>query len=330
MKHVKVVYFDSFGRRPSLGRAFKIFPEVAFVSATDTVSLTEGLDSAEVLLIGNRAYSQEVAAILNRHGRALKWIQFMSSGIDNARAHGIPPGVIVTNAAGLRAGTVSEHAFALMLGVARRLAEAEHAKARQDWCRDAMTPRVISLTGKHMLIVGLGAVGQELARKAKAFDMRVTGISRSAAPLPHVDRIRPRAELSAACAEADVIVVSATYDPAEGALLTKAAIDSIGPHGIVINIARGPLVDEGALTAAVAEGRIAGAGLDVSVLEPLPPDHKLWTTKNILLTPHIGGAGADESGLALHTMLAENMRRWLAAEPLKNIMIAATDSGTAI
>ena len=110
-----------------------------------------------------------------------------------------------------------------------------------------MTPRVISLTGKHMLIVGLGAVGQELARKAKAFDMRVTGISRSAAPLPHVDRIRPRAELSAACAEADVIVVSATYDPAEGALLTKAAIDWIGPHGIVINIARGPLVDEGAL-----------------------------------------------------------------------------------
>jgi phosphoglycerate dehydrogenase-like enzyme len=98
----------------------------------------------------------------------------------------------------------------------------------------------------------------------------------------------------------------------------------------VINIARGPLIDEDALIAAVAQGRIAGAGLDVSMLEPLPPDHKLWTTENILLTPHIGGAGADESGLALHTMLAENMRRWLAAEPLKNIMIAATDPGPAI
>lgn len=326
MPRVNVVYFDSFGRRASLGNAFKSLPGVTFTSATDTASLAACLDTAEVLLIGNRAYSQEVAAILNQHGRALKWIQFMSSGIDNARAFGLPPGVVVTNAAGLRAGTVSEHAFALMLGVTRRLAEAEHAKARQDWCRDAMTPRVISLTGKHVLIVGLGALGQAIARKAKAFDMKVTGISRSAGPIAHIDTIRPRAELSAACAAADVIVISATYDPDEGAVLDKDAIDRIQPHGIVINIARGPLIDEDALIEAVKEGRIAGAGLDVSVLEPLPRDHKLWMTENILLTPHIGGAGADKSGLALHAMLAENMRRWLAAEPLKNIMIAATDS----
>jgi phosphoglycerate dehydrogenase-like enzyme len=317
---MKVVYFDPLKRRDTLGDAFKTFPEVTFLRCGDVRDLADALNGAGVLLIGNRSYTADAAAIIAQSSKTLKWIQFTSSGLDNARKYGLPPGVTVTNAAGLRTGTVAEHAFALMLGVARRLQALEHAKARQDWCRDAITPQVISLTGKHILIVGLGSIGQDIARKAKAFDMTVTGVSRSAGPFVHVDAVRPREEMVAACAEADVVVMSATFDPATGPLLRKEAIDAMKPGAIVINVAKGALIDEAALIAALDEGRIAGAGLDVSRVEPIPSGHALWTLERALLTPHIAGAGADESGKALHILLADNMRRWLSRTPLQHVV----------
>jgi phosphoglycerate dehydrogenase-like enzyme len=318
-----VVYFDSFNRRSTLAKAFEKLPDVILRRCVEQHELAEALQTAEVLLIGNRAYEEATAATILKHGQKLKWIQFTSSGLDNAHKFGLPPGVTITNAAGLRSGVVAEHAFALMLGVARRLQAMEHAKAREDWRRDESTPGIISLTGKHLLIVGLGAIGQDIARKAKAFDMTVTGISRTTSPVDNVNTVRPREQLGDACAEADVVVMSASFEPGQQPLLGRDAIDRMKPTAILVNIARGGLIDEPALIAALNEKRIAGAGLDVSMLEPLPAGHPLWKAEGALLTPHIAGAGSDESNAGLNALLADNMQRWLSGATLKHVVTQA-------
>ncbi len=128
--------------------------------------------------------------------------------------------------AGLRAFSVAEQALALMLALVRQVRATELARARNDWCRDAITPSVDNLAGKHLVIIGMGAIGQEIARKAKAFDMHVTGVSRAAGPIPNVDRIRPRSELVAACAEADMVVMAAGQEEGD-----RHALQPRGDHG---------------------------------------------------------------------------------------------------
>ena len=228
------------------------------------------LAGAQVLVTGNRSYVAETAAAIREHGNALRWIQFTTSGTDKAFANGLPPGIIVTNMAGLRAFSVAEQAFMLMLGLVRKIRATEAARRREDWVRDALIPVADNLAGKHLVIIGLGAIGQEIARMAKAFNMQVTGVSRAGKALPYVDRIRPRADLIAACAEADMVLVAALYEDGADKLLSRAAIAAMKPSAYVINVARGALVDEDALIDALAARRIAGAGLDVAATEPLP------------------------------------------------------------
>lgn len=174
------------------------------------------------------------------------------------------------------------------------------------------------------MLIGLGAIGQEIARKAKAFDMQVTGISRSVKPMPNVDRIRSRAELVAACAEADIVLMAALYEADADRLLSRTAIEAMKPAAYVINVARGALIDEDALIDALQAGRIAGAGLDVTVEEPLPPGHRLWSMSNVLFTPHIAGAGSNGTGEGIPSVVTGNLRRWIAGEPLLKIVTDKT------
>jgi phosphoglycerate dehydrogenase-like enzyme len=232
--------------------------------------------------------------------------------------------VVVTNAAGLRAFAVAEHAFALMLGLVRHLGATERGRKDEVWVRDAITPAMDNLSGKHLVIVGLGAIGQEIARKAKAFDMQVTGISRTAEPIAHVDRIRPRSELREAAAEADILLLALTYDETTGKILSRAIIEAMKPTACVINIARGGLVDEPALIEALQAGKLAGAGLDVTETEPLPPGHPFWKLPNVLLTPHVGGAGSESGGGGFTKIFVDNLRRWLDGKPLAKVVIDRT------
>ena len=186
-----------------------------------------------------------------------------------------------------------------------------------------------SLAGKQLVIVGLGAIGQGIARRGKAFDMEVTGISRSADAVPFVDAIRPRGDLVDARRTADIVVVATTYDAAAGKIVDRAAIEAMKPTALLVNIARGALVDQEALVEALRAGRIAGAGLDVTEPEPLPPGHPLWTLDNVVLTPHLGGAGMYASGAGGSTggigaIFAENLRRWRAGMPLVKVVIPRT------
>ncbi len=321
---MKVVKFDPNVRADDFDLALASFADVELVRIADQAELESALPGAEVLIIGNRFYTKEMAALVREHGTSLAWIQFHTSGIDGAKAAGLPSGVIVTNMPGRRAFAVAEHAIALMLGLVRRVRDTEAARARRFWTRDTTSPSMDNLAGKHLVLIGLGSIGREIARKAKAFDMQVTGISRSAGEVPHVDRVRPRGELEAACREADIVVLAATHDDSTHKLVSHELLAAMKPSAYLVNIARGQLIDELALIDALREGRIAGAGLDVAWTEPLPADHPFWTMPNVLLTPHVGGAGSAAYGDSIGRLFAANLERWRAGKPLSNVVIART------
>ena len=178
---MKAVYYHEAAKPPEdLIDAVKEFPQVTLVAAGNPAELREALKGCEALIVNNRSYTADNAKLIRDHGTALKWIQFSTSGIDNAMKNGLPSNVVVTNIAGLRAFAVAEHALMLMLALVRRVRATESARERsRTWARDEVTPSMDNLAGKHLLIIGLGAIGQEIARKAKAFDMKVTGISRT-------------------------------------------------------------------------------------------------------------------------------------------------------
>jgi D-2-hydroxyacid dehydrogenase (NADP+) len=319
---MKVIYFHEVGRPPDdVEQMFGAFPQVSFTLARNAAELTNAMADADILIVNNRSYTAANAKLIRDHGRALRWIQFTTSGIDNAVKHGLPAGVVVTNMAGLRAFAVAEHALMLMLALVRRLRVTERARVTDYWIREDVTPSMDNLAGKHLVIIGLGEIGQAIARKAKAFDMQVSGVSRAAEPVPNVDRVRPRSELIPACAEADIVVVAAMHDASTDKIVSHDVIAAMRPTAYLINIARGQLVDEPALIEALRAGKLAGAGLDVAATEPLPAGHPFWAMDNVILTPHVGGAGNRGVGGGLASIFADNLRRWLDGKPLTKVVV---------
>lgn len=321
---MKLVCYDPHNRRPDIADAIAAFPNLAYASPTNLDELAAALPGAEILVTSNRAYEEKAAETVRRHGGALRWIQFTTSGIDKAVGFGLPSGVVVTNAAGLRAFSVAEHALFLMLALARRARSADEGQRARAWVRDAITPHLDNLAGKTLLIIGAGAIGQDIARKAQAFDMRVVGVSRSAAAPAHFDAMRPRAEMRAAVAEADMIVMAAVYEPETHQMMSRDMIAAMKPTAFFINIGRGLLVDEEALVEALRDDRIAGAGLDVTAVEPLPRAHALYASPKVVLTPHVAGAGSSGTGAGMGKILADNLRLWLDGKPLQKIIIEKT------
>jgi D-2-hydroxyacid dehydrogenase (NADP+) len=315
-------YFNPHGSPESFLRLMDTFPGLEMrVAEGGGAPLQAALAGAEVLITTNRAYSAENAATIRAHGASLRWIQFLTSGIDKAQGNGLPKGVTVTNVAGLRAFAVAEHGMFLLLGLMRRVRLTERARAQGAWSRDAVTPMLDNLAGKRLLILGCGAIGQEIARKAKAFDMRVTGVTRARGPLDHFDALLPRERLIEAAADCDALMVAAGYDEATHAIVSRAVIDALPARAMLVNVARGLIVDETALVDALRAKRIAGAGLDVMEEEPLPPDHPLWSMDEALITPHIAGAGGPGIGASHASMFADNLRRWRAGERLDKICV---------
>jgi phosphoglycerate dehydrogenase-like enzyme len=324
---VRVVHFNETNPEvpDDLAKALRAFPQVNHLATGNAGDLAAALKDSEILIVNNRSYSPANARIIRDNAAALRWIQFSTSGIDNGLKNGFPPGVIVTNVAGLRAFSVAEQALTLMLALVRQVHALEGARGRKDWCRDAITPAMDNLAGKHLVIVGMGAVGQDVARKARAFDMRVTGVTRATGAMRDVDRLRPRSEMIAACSEADMVVIAAGHDETTDKFFGRDALGAMKPTAYVINVARGQLVDEAALIEALKTNQIAGAGLDVTFNEPTPKDHPFWEMSNVVLSPHVGGAGSAGTGGGVGAIFADNLRLWLQGEPLNKVVIARTD-----
>ena len=249
----------------------------------------------------------------------LKWIQLTSAGADRLLNSGfIEGGVTVTTVSGLHATPIGEFVLSAILMFAKGAPGAMRAQLKHEWSRFA--PR--ELSGKTVGIVGLGHIGAEVGRLAKAFGCRVIATKRSTTE-PHrglyTDLILPAADLHQLLAESDFVVLSMPLTPETRGMIGEAELRAMKPAAVLVNIARGPVTVEADLIRALREGWIAGAALDVFDQEPLPPDSPLWDMENVILTPHISG-GTEIYNQRAVAIFADNLRRYLAGDPLENVV----------
>lgn len=230
------------------------------------------------------------AALLDANPR-LRFISSMSVGVDHidvnaATARGIPVG----NTPGVLVETTADTAFALLLAAARRVVEADlyvragHWRLESAWSPDFFTGKDVA--GATLGIVGLGAVGQAVARRARGFGMRVLAWNRSVRDVPDVEQV----DLDTLLAESDIVSVHVALAEETRGLIDRRRIDAMKADAVLVNTARGGIVDEAALGDALRHGRLAAAGLDVFDREPVPADHPLLSLPNVVATPHIGSA----------------------------------------
>ena len=247
----------------------------------------------------------------------LKWIQTTSAGLDMMLTpEVIALGLQVTNASGLHAPPVVETAWALTLAVSRCLRHFNKCQDEHVW--DQFVPW--DLNGRTAGVVGLGGIGRRYARIAAAFGMRVIAVDLHSPQKPdEVESLWGLDRLNDLVAEADVLMIACPATSETQGLIGPEQIALLKPTAILVNIARGGIVDEPALIEALTEGRIVGAGLDVTKIEPLPASDPLWDTPRLVITPHIAGWSNDRSH-NLVKFFCENMRRYKAGEPLQNLV----------
>jgi phosphoglycerate dehydrogenase-like enzyme len=283
--------------------------------------LEEAMAEAEVLFgfWGNTLVDlYPTPEVLRREAPRLRWIQLTSAGVDRAARSGLlQSGIMVTNSSGLHATPIGEYVLCVMLMFCKGAPKFIRAQERREWVR--YMPQ--ELYGKTVGVVGLGHIGAEVARLAKAFGCRVLATRRSVTSRTKgelVDELLPPPELPALLAESDFVVLAVPLTPDTRHLIGEAELRAMRPTGVLINIARGAVLDEAALVRALKEGWIAGAGLDVFEQEPLPPESELWDMENVILSPHISG-GTEIYNQRAVGIFCENLRRYLAGERLMNL-----------
>lgn len=296
------------------------FPNYVFQKTSSVAELGQALPATDALLTSNPWYLPDVAKAVREHGKTVKWIQFTSVGIDTALANGLPAGVPVTNVRGVRTGIIAGHAITLMMGLMRGLHVFEGYRRDHVWAKDELSHVVLTAEGKTLVIVGMGDIGRDCARKAKAFDMNVIGVSREGQAGGNFDEVVPRSRLHAILPQADVLLLALPLEDDTRHIIGAREIALLKPSALLVNIARGALIDEAALVTALQQKKIAGFATDVVEIEPLPGDSPLWGLENVLFSPHIAGHSDAASKHALAEMIADNMRRFAAGEPLRNIM----------
>lgn len=297
------------------------FPEVSSVRAETIPELCAALPGADVLLINDSFFSDDVADALAAHGQGLRWIQFTTVGTDHAEAAGIPGHVFVTNIGDVRQRILAGHAVGLMLCVMRGIRDYEPFRARHQWARDEMMRYMQVTEGANLLICGMGKIGQDIARKAKAFDMNVTCVTRAERPATaQIDRVVARDRIGEVLPDADVVMIAMPLDDTTRGFIGRAELAAMKSSAVLVNISRGPVVDEAALIETLRAGTIRGAALDVFEDEPLPPDSGFWDLSNLVMTPHMGGQGGEDQFTALSILVRENTRRYLDGKPLKNVV----------
>jgi len=254
------------------------------------------------------------AAVLEA-GKRIRWIQAFYAGVE--RCVGVPGfaarGIVLTNMQKIAGPVMSEHVLALMLGLARGLASYVPLQARGEWSSEAVPEeRMWSLEGRTIFVAGLGGIGTEVARRANALGMTVIATRNTPHEKPpFVSEQGLSKDLLAFASRADVIVNALPLTLETRGIFDKAFFNAVKRGALFINVGRGPSVVTPELVAALEDGRIGGAGLDVTDPEPLPPDHPLWHAPNVLITPHVSAlVGSSDEPRWL--IVRENLRRYAA------------------
>jgi phosphoglycerate dehydrogenase-like enzyme len=240
-------------------------------------------------------------------GTALKWVHNWGAGVDRIpHARLAEYGIVLTNSSGVHPNPISETVFAMMLAFTRMLHQYVRQQTKREWHHAGLRSE---LHGATIGIVGVGAIGQEVARLAKAFRMRVLGMRRSGEPVPEVDVMygQEREGLAELLRQSDYVVVTVPLTKETFHMFGQEQFAQMKTNGFFVNIGRGKTVDTEALMEALKSGQIAGAGLDVFEEEPLPADHPLWGMENVIITPHSSGSTVHYHDRALE-IFVQNLR----------------------
>ncbi|WP_106494561.1 D-2-hydroxyacid dehydrogenase [Lentibacillus sp. Marseille-P4043] len=259
------------------------FPDQHFRFHETMNEAKKDLAEAEVLV----TFGDDLTESLLKKAEKLKWIMVLSAGMDQMPLDAIGKrNILVTNARGIHKTPMSEYVISMLLQVYRQAKTLIHNEESHHWDKGV---HMQELTGKTMLIAGAGAIGQEVARLAKAFQMKTIGISRSGKSVDYFDANYPTAELAKLLPETDIVVSVLPSTPETEHFYTYEHFQLLPNHAVFLNMGRGNAVDSDVLLQAVRQGEIAHAILDVFEVEPLPENHPFWREENITVTPHLSG-----------------------------------------
>ena len=254
-----------------------------------------------------------VADAIRHSGPKLRWVSTIYAGLDAFPLDLLRErGVTLTNGVGINAVAVAEYAVMGVLAAAKRFDEVVRAQGRREWLADA--PGKVELPDTRALVVGYGAIGRLIGERLRAFGVEVTGVTRSG----DGGTLRP-GEWRAGLSDYDWIVLAAPSTADTKAMIGAAELDAMKPSAWLINIARGDMVDDAALLAALRSGGIAGAFLDPTEPEPLPPDHPLWTAPNCMVTMHLSGRSQTGMFRRAAALFLDNLAAYREGRPMKNV-----------
>jgi phosphoglycerate dehydrogenase-like enzyme len=301
-------------QREYLRRLREALPEVRFELVDHHSAAVAPVAEADILI----SFGVQLTDAVFAAARKLRWVQALGSGVDGiVDQPSLAPDVLVSNMHGLHGAPCAEAALSAMFGLARNVRRTIRSQAEARWDRFPVS----LLDGKTVCAVGVGVIAEALAPRCAALGMRVTGVSGAPREVAHMERVYPRAQLAAAAAEADFLVVLAPYTKQNHHLIGADVLRAMKPGASLVNIARGGVIDEAALLEALRAGALAGAALDVFSVEPLPADHPFWSMENVLVTPHLAGYHDRYPEFAI-PILIHNIRRFLAGDVagMKNVV----------
>lgn len=281
--------------------------------AQATIKLNELLPQAEV------AFGLKFPDKMIERSPNLKWIQVFLAGIDGFKTKGlIPEHIVFTKTAGIQGTAMAEAIMIRMLMFAKQMLTYSQQKTTRTWER----AESITLHGKTLGIVGLGNVGTELARLAKAFGMKVIANRRSAKKAGrarNVDLLLPSSHLHRLLAESDFVALTLPLTTDTEKMIGVKEFQAMKSSAYIINISRGQIIDELSMIKALESRQIAGAGLDVFAVEPLPQDSRLWNMPNVIISPHVAASMDGYAELATE-LFCENLRRYITGKTLLNVV----------
>jgi D-2-hydroxyacid dehydrogenase (NADP+) len=285
------------------------FPGLKVDLAETLAALEPAIGEADILVTFGAHLGLDADSILSR-GKKLRWVLALGTGVDHiVDVPSLRPEAMVTNMHGMHGVPMTEAAILSMLALAREMPRMLRNQSKSHWERYGAR----LLYGKTVGIFGVGAIAETLGPLCKAFGMTVVGVTAAKREVAGFDRMVHRDDLGQAIGAFDHFVILTPYTAETRHIVDARMLAAMKPTAFLINLARGGIVDEDALIAALCAKRIAGAAIDVFVKEPLPADHPFWAMENVVLSPHIGAFNADYIAQVL-PFVKENMTRFLAGD----------------
>lgn len=309
--------FTEWRPKPLMAEAIrKRWPEMRVVHLPDYDRLPEELPDTDIFV----GYSLRAKQL--KDAKKLKWLHSTAAGVAQLMYPELrDSGILVTNPSGVFSVPMAEHTMGLLLALARNFPDSVRQQDLARWSQQELWDKpqhLTELNGQVLLIVGYGSIGRELAKRAKAFEMRVWGVTRSGeGDRSHVEKIFPIAKLHEALPDADYVVISAPETAETKHLMGAPEIAKMKRGARLINVGRGSLLDEAALIRALKSGTLGGAAIDVAETEPLPAESPLWKAPNLLITPHTS-ALSDRLWNRQAALLVELLESWFAGKEMFN------------